>query len=1238
MIHLPFRNARQAPWPVFLVFTLTAQAQITFPPDITISRVEVLQGTQDQEHTVPLTAAKATAVRAFIRQEGRPEAIINNITAVVRGFRNGVELPLSPLRAVNPAIPARLEPDRGNVSHSQNFVLPLAWTQAGQLELRAELRLPAGAVEAPPGNNTTSRTVEFVQPVAAAPRIAWLPVCVGGRCPTGGFQYQRLTERLFPFSDGTLRYEDVPAPALNWPGSADDEALLATLEKQRLLLGESGAAPHVIIGWLPAGTAVSSPIVSRGSAMVLTEQSDQSANERLLARALASGYSNPSDNPCSAFILDPGLDPLTARFIPGDRIEFTSSCATSSSWTSPLLARYLAATLSAFRPGPQSTDGRLVLSGSIRDDGTAGFDPAIRASARVPLTPTSVDGESVIRITTESGTQDYPFFLNSRFAVSVPYSGALSTVALIRGGSELAALSTGGAPPSVSFSALPDSCETRCTLSWIAADPSSRNLSYSVFYSSDDGSSWVPLAAGFTATGMTVDTAALTGPRVLFRVVAAAGLDQAEATSSPVTLLQSPLLEVPSPSFDFGSVTLGQISEKGITVRNTGNAPLQFTTLTTSKEVFQAGMLAPVRIRPGTEIALPVRYQPRTSGADTANLNLASNDPAAPSLDVALRASVFDRPVSNAVLSTLAIDFGETAIGQPAEATLSMRNDGTAPLNIANTTIVNARFSVVSPLGAFTIEAGDTRTIVVRFLPNAAGLQTGALVITSNDPSNPSVRADLRGTGFASAAPNIDLSPTSLDFGSVNINQTRSLELRVRNAGTGTLTINSLAVVNSAFSVLTPVTPVSVPGGQTQIVSMRFAPSALGPANGNVTIDSNDPNRPRIVVNLAGTGLTATPAATPVITSLIPASLVQGALRFDLTVLGSAFSTASQVLWNGSPRPTVFIDTNRITASIAPEDVASATEAQVTVSTPGVGVSSSQRVVVSGLGHAARITNIETASCPTVIATVTVTDLIGNPVTALNSGNLACSEDGVSVPCTANLAVQQGFELSTVMVLHRSAGILDENAHLNDLNTQVRYARRFISSVQPTSRLFLTMMDNGVRPLIDQFTIGENKDALNDAVNRFSALPRGVGTSLYDAIEDGLQRLASETGRRKALIILSGKENTYDTSGPRDLNAFFRTIQTSGVPIFFFPIGEGYRNPNFLSIANQIALYSGGELFRDDRIEVELVLQRLSASLYNQHRVNYNSVNRDGQSHHMRIGFNIPTASFTAARSYQGCR
>ena len=58
---------------------------------------------------------------------------------------------------------------------------------------------------------------------------------------------------------------------------------------------------------------------------------------------------------------------------------------------------------------------------------------------------------------------------------------------------------------------------------------------------------------------------------------------------------------------------------------------------------------------------------------------------------------------------------------------------------------------------------------------------------------------------------------------------------------------------------------------------------------------------------------------------------------FTLTAQGSGFVSSSVVRWNGSNRPTTYINSTELRAAIAAEDVASAGTAQLTVFSPGPG-------------------------------------------------------------------------------------------------------------------------------------------------------------------------------------------------------------------------------------------------------------------------------------------------------------
>jgi YVTN family beta-propeller protein len=108
---------------------------------------------------------------------------------------------------------------------------------------------------------------------------------------------------------------------------------------------------------------------------------------------------------------------------------------------------------------------------------------------------------------------------------------------------------------------------------------------------------------------------------------------------------------------------------------------------------------------------------------------------------------------------------------------------------------------------------------------------------------------------------------------------------------------------------------------------------------GNQTITASD------TVGDAGSGISPAvsvqPIPVPRITSLSPATRVNGGAEFTLTVNGSNFVLASVVQWNGSNRSTAFISGGQITAQIAAADIAAVGAATITVFNPAPGGGSS---------------------------------------------------------------------------------------------------------------------------------------------------------------------------------------------------------------------------------------------------------------------------------------------------------
>ena len=97
--------------------------------------------------------------------------------------------------------------------------------------------------------------------------------------------------------------------------------------------------------------------------------------------------------------------------------------------------------------------------------------------------------------------------------------------------------------------------------------------------------------------------------------------------------------------------------------------------------------------------------------------------------------------------SPVTLDFGPTTIGEiNDQPTLVVQNTGSTPLS-ASLAISNAVFTIGSPGASFTVPAGGSQPVKVRFIPTAAIRSTGTLTLTHNDPSRPPIVVDLDGTG-----------------------------------------------------------------------------------------------------------------------------------------------------------------------------------------------------------------------------------------------------------------------------------------------------------------------------------------------------------------------------------------------------------------------------------------------------------------------------------------------------------
>jgi len=101
---------------------------------------------------------------------------------------------------------------------------------------------------------------------------------------------------------------------------------------------------------------------------------------------------------------------------------------------------------------------------------------------------------------------------------------------------------------------------------------------------------------------------------------------------------------------------------------------------------------------------------------------------------------------------------------------------------------------------------------------------------------------------------NIAVAPTTLAFGDVTEGTTATLTTTVSNSGAAACDVTLTQPANTDFAAAPPLAFTVAPAS-SQVVSVNYTPSAVGPDTGTLAVGSNDPDTPNVDVALSGTGI-----------------------------------------------------------------------------------------------------------------------------------------------------------------------------------------------------------------------------------------------------------------------------------------------------------------------------------------------------------------------------------------------
>jgi len=284
----------------------------------------------------------------------------------------------------------------------------------------------------------------------------------------------------------------------------------------------------------------------------------------------------------------------------------------------------------------------------------------------------------------------------------------------------------------------------------IAWTPASIQLGYPLGAAQLDASANV--SGTFTYTPP-AGTAIMTTSQTLSALLAPADpTDYTTASMSvPLTVTPGPLASVSPTSIDFGTVYLGTITIKNVTVTNLGNAPMTITDPFLSRvsggnsNEFVMANLCPKPLAAGKSCMIAVSfiagpfYNPQT-----ATIQVMDNAPGSPQT-VSLTATEIDPQVN---FQPAIVSFGTQALNSSTTKTVTLTNTGATALNITNIAITgtSAADFVQASTCPSSVAAGASCTISVTFKPLSKNTFAAGLTVTDNTFSGKQT-VPLTGTG-----------------------------------------------------------------------------------------------------------------------------------------------------------------------------------------------------------------------------------------------------------------------------------------------------------------------------------------------------------------------------------------------------------------------------------------------------------------------------------------------------------
>ena len=381
---------------------------------------------------------------------------------------------------------------------------------------------------------------------------------------------------------------------------------------------------------------------------------------------------------------------------------------------------------------------------------------------------------------------------------------------------------------------------------------------FGVLRSVDGGATWGTLDDLHLPNTAVTDLVLNTDARVLRASTFGRGVFELAQPTVPVVAVNA------ENGLNFGTVCSGETEYLNLTVFNVGGADLQVDSVSRVLGSTEFSVLAnpptPVTIGPNSHVDFTVQFTPTgAAGPRQATIRVASNDPAAPTVDLTATAIVGEPNIAGVIADSG--DFGEVCRHTIKDMNLTVNNSGSCDLVITGITSNNAEFLVPSVVVfPLTVAPGTSLAVPLRYAPDTVGTDNANISVASNDADTPSLVIPVTGKA---PQPTLTISPCPVDFGEIrceedDTNRSKTVYL-CNDSAECPITIVEIQMTGpdaSSFTLGgTATLPTTIDAGGCLPIEITFTPTSTGPKTATLRVLTGDPTdnvKPVFTCDLTG--------------------------------------------------------------------------------------------------------------------------------------------------------------------------------------------------------------------------------------------------------------------------------------------------------------------------------------------------------------------------------------------------